>query len=55
MANYKEMDDQDFVFVNEPLTEKEEKEFSDFLKKRKTRKKTKQELTFESKEKGETK
>jgi hypothetical protein len=54
MANYKEMDDQDFIFVNEPLTEKEEKEFSDFLKKRKTRKEVKQELPCESKGKGES-
>ncbi|WP_157280376.1 hypothetical protein [Pedobacter borealis] len=29
------MDDKDFVFVNKPLTEKEDKEFSDFLKTRK--------------------
>ncbi|MFD2286372.1 hypothetical protein GJU39_00425 [Pedobacter petrophilus] len=29
------MDDKDFVFVNKTLTEKEEKEFSDFLKIRK--------------------
>jgi hypothetical protein len=36
MANFKKMDDHDFVFVNKPLTEKEEKEFSDFLKARKS-------------------
>jgi hypothetical protein len=35
MANFKKIDDKDFVFVNKPLTEKEEKEFSDFLKNRK--------------------
>ncbi|WP_157255484.1 hypothetical protein [Pedobacter sp. Leaf216] len=29
------MDNKDFVFVNKTLTEKEEKEFSDFLKARK--------------------
>ncbi|MEP7228721.1 MAG: hypothetical protein ABI691_00635 [Ginsengibacter sp.] len=29
------MDDKDFVFVNKPLSKKEEKEFSDFLKSRK--------------------
>jgi hypothetical protein len=34
MANFKKIDDKDFVFVNKPLTEKEEKEFSDFLKNR---------------------
>ncbi len=37
MINLKKMDDHDFVFVNKPLTEKEEKEFSDFLKQRKAR------------------
>ncbi len=37
MINPKKMDDQDFVFVNKPLTEKEEKEFSNFLKQRKAR------------------
>jgi hypothetical protein len=37
MANFKKMDDQDFVFVNKPLTAKEEKEFSDFLKIRRLR------------------
>ena len=35
MINFKKMDDKDFVFVNKTLTEKEEKEFSDFLKTRK--------------------
>ena len=35
MINFKKMDDKDFVFVNKPLTEKEEKAFSDFLKSRK--------------------
>ncbi len=29
------MDDKDFVFINKPLSAKEEKEFSDFLKSRK--------------------
>lgn len=42
MANFKKMDDHDFVFVNKPLTEKEEKEFSDFLKIRKSKPKAKQ-------------
>jgi len=37
MANFKKMDDHDFVFVNKPLTENEEKEFSDFLKNRSTK------------------
>jgi hypothetical protein len=40
MANFKKMDDHDFVFVNKPLTVKEEKEFSDFLKSRKARTKS---------------
>ncbi len=35
MINFKKMDDKDFVFVNKPLSDKEEKEFSDFLKSRK--------------------
>ena len=42
MANYKKMDDHDFVFINTPFTDKEEKEFSEFLKSRKTRLKSKQ-------------
>jgi len=32
MVNFKRMDEKDFVFLNKPLTEKEEKAFSDFLK-----------------------
>ena len=44
MANFKKMDDHDFVFVNKPLTTKEEKEFSDFLKARKLRVKAKRVL-----------
>lgn len=35
MTNFKKIDDLDIVFVNKPLTIKEEKEFSDFLKARK--------------------
>jgi hypothetical protein len=41
MANFKKMDDHDFVFVNKPLTISEEKEFSNFLKARKSRVKNK--------------
>lgn len=37
MINFKKIDDKDFVFINKTLSEKEEKAFSDFLKKRKTR------------------
>jgi hypothetical protein len=35
MANFKKIDEKDFVFVNKPLSEKEERAFSDFLKARK--------------------
>lgn len=35
MIDFKKMDEKDFVFINKQLTEKEEKEFSDFLKSRK--------------------
>ncbi len=35
MANFRKIDDKDFVFVNKPLSEKEGKAFSDFLKNRK--------------------
>jgi hypothetical protein len=44
MVNFKKMDEQDFVFVNKPLTAKEEKEFSDFLKVRKSKSKAKRNL-----------
>lgn len=37
MINFKKMDDKDFVFVNKPLSNKEEKDFSSFLKSRKTK------------------
>ena len=37
MIDLKKIDDKDFVFVNKPLSAKEEKEFSDFLKERKTK------------------
>jgi len=39
MVNFKKIDDKDLVFVNKPLSEKEDKEFSDFLKARKARQK----------------
>lgn len=38
MINFKKMDDKDFVFINKNLSEKDEKAFSDFLMKRKTKK-----------------
>jgi len=37
MIDFKKMDDKDFVFVNKPLSDKKEKEFSEFLKSRKTK------------------
>ena len=37
MINFKKMDEKDFVFVNKPLSAKEEKEFSEFLKSRKAK------------------
>ena len=37
MIDFKKMDEKDFVFVNKPLSEKEEKEFSEFLKSRKAK------------------
>jgi len=37
MVNFKKMDEKDFVFVNKPFSENEEKEFSEFLKLRKTK------------------
>ena len=37
MINSKKMDDKDFVFSNKNLSEKDDKEFSNFLKKRKSR------------------
>jgi hypothetical protein len=42
MANFKKMDDHDFVFINKPMTVTEEKEFSDFIKSRKSKTKSKQ-------------
>jgi hypothetical protein len=38
------MDEKDFVFINKPFSEKEEKEFSEFLKQRKTKLKAKRSL-----------
>jgi hypothetical protein len=37
MINFKKMDDKDFVFINKNLSEIVVKEFSNFLKKRKSR------------------
>ena len=53
MANFKKMDDHDFVFVNKPLTAKEEKAFSDFLKARKLRVKGKRRLRAATRTKTE--
>lgn len=38
MIDFKNMDNEDFVFVKQNISEKEEKAFSDFLKNRKTKK-----------------
>jgi hypothetical protein len=53
MANFKKMDDHDFVFVNKPMTVKEEKEFSDFLKSRKLKSKSKQKTRVKTRTKIE--
>ncbi|MCX6237136.1 MAG: hypothetical protein NTY07_06180 [Bacteroidia bacterium] len=51
MANFKKMDDHDFVFLNKPLTAKEEKEFSDFLKTHKSKVKAKRNVRTEARPK----
>ena len=38
MIDFKKMDYKDFVFINKNLSQKDDKEFSDFLKNRKKRK-----------------
>ena len=53
MVNFKKMDDHDFIFVNKSLTTKEEKEFSTFLKERKSRTKTKKNLRIVKRTKRE--
>lgn len=53
MANFKKFDDHDFVFVNKPLTEKEDNEFSDFLKSRKSKPKSRQNVRPSSRPKIE--
>ncbi len=40
MVNFKKMDEKDFVFVNRPKDAKEDEAFSDFLKTRKVKAKT---------------
>ena len=54
MANFKKMDEHDFVFVNKPLTPAEEKEFSDFLKARRSKVKTKRVLPSVIRRRNET-
>jgi hypothetical protein len=44
MVNFNKIDERDFIFINKPLSEKEEKAFSDFLKKRKERTSEKRKL-----------
>jgi hypothetical protein len=53
MANFKKMDDHDFVFINKPITVTEEKEFSDFLKSRKSKTKSKRKTPTKTKAKIE--
>ncbi|MDP2887954.1 MAG: hypothetical protein Q8P34_03185 [Bacteroidota bacterium] len=53
MANFKKIDDQDFIFVNKPITEKEDKEFSDFLKNRKSKTKSRKNVRPSSRPKIE--
>ncbi len=38
MIDFKKMDEKDFVFINKPTSEQEDKAFSAFLKARKSRK-----------------
>ncbi len=40
MIDFKKMDGKDFVFINKSLSDKEEKEFSAFLKVRKSKTRT---------------
>ncbi len=44
MIDFKKMDDKDFVFVSKTLSDKEEKEFSEFLKSRKTKSRRKRDI-----------
>jgi hypothetical protein len=53
MANFKSMDDHDFVFINKPLTLEQEKEFSYFLKNRKKKIKPTKKLRTQASQKGE--
>ena len=53
MANYKKMDDQDFIFINKPLTSAEEKEFSEFIKNLKAKNKVKRKIKSAVKKKRE--
>jgi hypothetical protein len=53
MINFKKIDDLDLVFVNKPLTAKEEKEFSDFLKARKSKSVTRKTIGTRVKSKKE--
>jgi len=42
MVRYKKIDDKDFVFLNEPTLEAEEKAFSEFIQQKKLKKYPKQ-------------
>ncbi len=53
MVDFKKMDEKDFVFVNKPLSPKQDKEFSEFLRDRKKPIKQKRNLSKALKQKGE--
>ena len=53
MANFKKMDDQDFIFINKPLSAEEEKEFSEFLKILKSKNKVKRKINSTIRKKRE--
>ena len=46
MKNISKLDDEDVVFINRPWTDKEKKEFSDFLKKRKVKRVRRKKLSL---------
>jgi hypothetical protein len=52
MINFKKMDEKDFVFINKPVSDREDNAFSEFLKNRKTKtlrtKKVKKQKTLQT-------
>ncbi len=49
MINYNKIEEKEFVFVNKPHSDKEDKAFSDFLKRRKTKVKSKKKTLLPTK------